>query len=385
MHRLSSFILLSFITASLGAQSLSDLSFGTDETLEIVSWNIEWFPKDGQTTIDSVAMIIQALDADVLALQEISDTTAFRAMIDGLPGFETYFESSWFAGLAYVYKSATVTINDFYEIYTTEPYWSAFPRSPLVMEMTFDGEDYVIFNNHFKCCGDGTLDIGDVDDEETRRYAASVLLKDHIDTNFPNENVFVVGDLNDILTDSESNNVFQLFIDDAANYTFADFEIASGSSTNWSYPGWPSHLDHILVTNELFPELEDASSVVQTIKIENFLAGGLSAYDDMISDHRPVGFRFEPQVIGTSVARKVATGFTVFPNPAADVVYIKSEDPSFSRLVILTLTGELVLSQALHPGMNEIHLELLTSGLYILRSADEQGNQLSAVKLMVRH
>ena len=30
---------------SLVGQTLNDLSFGSDTTFDIVSWNIEWFPK----------------------------------------------------------------------------------------------------------------------------------------------------------------------------------------------------------------------------------------------------------------------------------------------------------------------------------------------------
>ena len=43
-------------------------------------------------------------------------------MLSDLPNFSGYYESSWFAGLAYVYKNNTVQINDIYEIYTTSPY-----------------------------------------------------------------------------------------------------------------------------------------------------------------------------------------------------------------------------------------------------------------------
>ena len=35
----------------LNAQTLDDLEFGTDTTLDIVSWNIEWFPKTAQHLI----------------------------------------------------------------------------------------------------------------------------------------------------------------------------------------------------------------------------------------------------------------------------------------------------------------------------------------------
>ena len=39
--------LLLISTQLLTAQSLEDLSFGTDSTFEVISWNIEWFPKNG--------------------------------------------------------------------------------------------------------------------------------------------------------------------------------------------------------------------------------------------------------------------------------------------------------------------------------------------------
>ena len=54
-------------------------------------------------------------------------------------------------------------------------------------------------------------------------------------------------------------------------------------------PNWPSHLDHILVTNEIFSGFDSIS--VQTIKIDEYLEGGWSEYDQNISDHRPVAIK----------------------------------------------------------------------------------------------
>ena len=276
---------------NLSGQDLEDLNFGSDSTLEILSWNIEWFPKNGQTTVNYVTAIIQALDIDVLAIQEVDNTNMFDQMLDDLTQYEGYYESAWFAGLAYIYKTDVIDINDIYEIYTTSPYWSPFPRSPMVMDMNFMGENIIIINNHFKCCGDGYLDIDDSGDEETRRYIASNLLKEYVDTNFPNYSVIILGDLNDILTDDSDNNVFQMILDDPENYLFADMDIAQGSSSDWSYPTWPSHIDHILITNELFDELENNSYDIQTIKIDEYLNGGWSEYDQNVSDHRPVALK----------------------------------------------------------------------------------------------
>ena len=288
-----------FIPAIIIAQDFEDLDFGTDSTFEVLTWNIEWFPKNGQTTVDYVSEIIQALDIDVLAIQEVDNTDMFDQMLEELTQYEGYYESAWFAGLAYIYKTDVVEINDVYEIYTTSPYWSPFPRSPMVMDMNFMGENIIIINNHFKCCGDGYLDLEDSGDEETRRYIASNLLKQYIDTNFSNDNVLVLGDLNDILTDDPENNVFQMILDDTENYLFADMEIAEGPSSGWSYPTWPSHIDHILITNELFDELENDASDIQTIKIDEYFDGGWYQYDQNVSDHRPVALKllFNEQLI----------------------------------------------------------------------------------------
>jgi len=285
-------LLFIFISISF-SQDFDELYFGTDDALDIMTWNIEWFPKNGEITVDYVTQIIDVLDVDILAIQEVDDTVLFTQMLDNLNEYEGYFESSWFAGLAYIYKTETVEINDIYEIYTTSPYWSPFPRSPMVMDMNFMGENYIIINNHFKCCGDDNLNLNDDGDEETRRYIASNLLKNYIDDNFPNDNVIVLGDLNDILTDSPSNNVFQMFINDAENYIFTDMDIANGSSAEWSYPSWPSHLDHILVTNELF----DNISYVEVIRIDSFMDGEWSEYDQYISDHRPVALKLTSNTI----------------------------------------------------------------------------------------
>ena len=279
-------ILFAFIAFPL-SQDLDELYFGTDNDLDIMTWNIEWFPKNGQVTIDYVGQIIEALDIDVLAIQEVDDISSFNQVINGLDNYEGYLESSWFAGLAYIYNTETVEINNIYEIYTSSPYWSPFPRSPMVMDMNFMNENYIIINNHFKCCGDDNMNLNDDDDEETRRYIASNLLKEYVDNYFPNSNVIILGDLNDELIDNPNDNVFQMILDDFENYLFTDMEIAQGNSVGWSYPSWPSHLDHILITNELF----DNNLYVEVIRIDDFMDGGFSQYDQNISDHRPVALK----------------------------------------------------------------------------------------------
>jgi exonuclease III len=110
------------------------------------------------------------------------------------------------------------------------------------------------------------------------------MLKNYIDTNLSNDAVIVCGDLNDEITGiSSSENPFLNFIDDPADYRFADMSIAKGSQLWWSYPSYPSHIDHILITNELFSKV-DTTLVYKASPC-------YSDYSQYISDHRPVGIK----------------------------------------------------------------------------------------------
>ena len=273
------------------AQNLNDLQFGTDATLDLVSWNIEWFPKNNNTSV-YVQEIITNLEADIYALQEIEDTTLLKQIVSNIPDYECHFKSSYYGGLAYVYNTNNIQVNSKYEIFTSNLYWNAFPRSPQVLEFTFQGDDYIIINNHFKCCGDGFLDYNNSGDEENRRLEAITFLKQFIDDNFSSKRVVLLGDLNDNLNDNVINNVFQGFINDDTNYLFTDMQIAQGNSEDWSYPTWPSHLDHILITNEIFDVFQNLNSLVSVIRIDDYM-GSWNNYENNVSDHRPIGLKLD--------------------------------------------------------------------------------------------
>jgi len=386
MKQIQILIFFIFIGFSSSSQTIEDLTFGTDTTFEVMTWNIEWFPKNDQLTIDYVIEIIEALDVDLIAIQEVDNVEAFEQMVESLNSYNGYLESSWFAGLAYIYNPEVIQINDIYEIYTSSPYWSPFPRSPMVMDLTYNNQKIIVINNHFKCCGDGVLNLSDSDDEETRRYNASNLLKEYIDTNFPNEKVIVLGDLNDVLSDNTQNNVFQLIIDDTENYLFADYEIAMGDDSEWSYPTWPSHLDHILITNDLFESFNNEGSVIQTIKIDEYLTGGWEEYDENISDHRPVALKLEmsSNVDITNYAEK--TNFINSPNPLnSETTFSFSALNNAEYIEIINIQGQTVFLAKLPYGETSIkwNAKDFPDGIYLAKLLSK-GNVLATRKIMLK-
>jgi len=380
---------LFYITLLFGinsyCQNLEIPPFGSDSTFEIITWNIEWFPKNGQNTLDYVNEIIVDLDADLYALQEIDDKFYFDQLLEGLEGWNGYYVNSEYSNLAYVYKTDIIEVVDLYEIYTTQPYWRPFPRAPMVMKFKYLNQDYVVINNHFKCCGDGIMDNNDPWDEETRRNDASILLEEYIRTELPNERVILLGDLNDLLSDPPAHNVFNIYFENEENYKFVDLDIAEGSSYNWSYPSWPSHLDHILITNELFEDFSKLGSDIQTLRLDDFFDGGFSEYDEHVSDHRPVALKLKTYpILGEGELIFTKSQLNNFPNPFLNETTITFDAVSKNSIIeIFDLFGNKVDSWTLKNKQSAIKWDASgkPGGIYCVRL--KSGNEIIAIRKII--
>ena len=305
---MNKFLTLLFLFGStvIYSQSLSDLVFGGEGSFEVVTWNLEFFPKNNQTTIDSTSLAMAAMQADVYALQEINNVDAFHDLANSLEDYTGYIIPNNYNNLilAYlVHKDVEVISHN--SILNSEQYSYNFAgRPPYLIELIFSGTTFYVINIHLKCCGDGILEPSDSGDEETRRLAAINVIKYYIDNNLSDKNVLLVGDYNDLIEDNISNNVFQSFIDDSDNYLFADTPILDFPTSLWSFPSWPSHLDHILITNELYDEFNNAYNYVTTMNMAYYFNNSFNDYDNCISDHLPLGIRLWP--ITTSIDDKEA-------------------------------------------------------------------------------
>lgn len=256
---------------------------GTASTLDIITFNVEGFPKEGYASVTALSALIKAIDPDIVALQEVASEADFDRLVKLMPGWEGIFypvsNDDW--SLAYLLKeSETELLPGTVRMLFENDSW-AFPRPPFEIRVRHkaSGTELLIINLHMKCCGGS--------DNESRRRAASEQLKEYLDKERANDAVVMLGDYNDeISSSSASENPFLNFIDDPSSYTFADMNIAHGSMLWWSYPSWPSHIDHILVTNELMENI-DTTVVIKASPC-------YPDYQRVLSDHRPVGIRLNP-------------------------------------------------------------------------------------------
>jgi len=252
--------------------------------IEVVTWNIENFPKLGQRTIDSVASIITSLNADIYCLQEISNMAMFTDLAEILDEYSyVASDATEYLNLVVLYKKNQFIVRNQSSLFTDNMYEFAY-RPPLRIEMTFLGQnaiDFTLINMHLKCCDNGF----------NRRVASSDILYDYLNSSVQAGilNHIVVGDWNDDISDPYSENSFNIFLDDTENYKYVTYENAlSGTNIHDSYPSYPSFIDHIMISKDLFDESGDGD--VQTLRLGDYISG----YDEIISDHRPVVWRFTP-------------------------------------------------------------------------------------------
>jgi len=261
---------------------------GTDSTFEVMTWNLEHFAKNEVITTEWVIQAVKGVDVDIIAMQEIYSGFRFQAVVDGLEGWSGFKANSagYDIDLAFLYKTDShLEMESIQELMTDE--WLPFPRSPLLFLGTFDGKPIAVINNHLKCCGDGVIDEENERDEETRRLDACLLLEDYVLENLAERRVYLVGDFNDELTDATNKNVFANFLGDPNQWLVADLVIAEGDASGWSFPGWPSHLDHIIINQPLFEAAGGSDTEVHVIPLQSFMPNGWSQYDHDISDHLP--------------------------------------------------------------------------------------------------
>ena len=346
-------VILLFLSYKIYSQNEFN-SFGTDSTLDIITWNVQDFPKN-ENTFEYLKEMIEILNVDVIAFQEITDSLMFNKLISELSLYDGFVKIDYILGLVYLYNKNTIKVDSIYQIYTEYEHWNNFPRAPMILSFKFNNEEFSIINNHLKCCGDGKLGLNQKYDEEWRRYQAMGNIFQYASENIINKNHIILGDLNDEITDDEENNVFRYVFNNPDKYMFTDYEIAIGDSNLWSYPSYPSHLDHIIINNSLFDNFNNVGSICQTILAENYFEGDFQIYDENVSDHRPVGIRLNMNNYYNSIREK-------------DNYYIKNNILYFNEIeyiYIYNLYGQLIYRNS---NMRNIDLSQFENGFYLLIS-----------------
>ena len=256
-------------------------SVGGDNTLDIITWNMERFPLKGDSTMKAVAEIILDLDVDIIGVQEVIKIGDFAKMMSWIPEYDFVLSrQSSFLEQAIIFKKGLLTVLGQDEPFAFDDYFFA-GRPPLVVDFLYScgdiKQEICVVNMHLKCCGDGLY----------RRQQSMKQLHGFLMSKVDQgkDKIIAIGDWNDELQDSGIYQSFSPFLNDRENFLFVTEEIVSDSAQQ-SYPTWPSFLDHIMIGSG-FIDIFEEKGIVRSVNIDDWI-GGWSIYENLISDHRPI-------------------------------------------------------------------------------------------------
>ena len=256
-------------------------SYNTEDGIEIITWNCEFFPAANDSTINSLSEIVKDIDADIIAFQEIKKAGWFEKLMARLPEYNYVISlQASFMDLAIIYKNKQFDFISHTELFSDNDYNFA-GRPPLKLDLKHlkSNTIFSVINLHMKCCDSGLK----------RRQKASKMLYDYIVDYDTHDNFIVLGDWNDDLKDNVNEHCFTPFLDDE-NYYFANEEIV-WDLKQASYPKHPyfSFLDHILVSKNFIKS--NSINDVLTIPMDEYM-NGYEIYEQYISDHMPILLSF---------------------------------------------------------------------------------------------
>lgn len=253
---------------------------GTDDAVDIATWNIQNFPKL-TTSPRFVADLITSIELDLIAVEEIADVNAFDELVARLPKHAGLLSSHEYSPgeyqkVGFIYRDDYITLSDPVLLFEGETY--EFPRPPLQVTVGINaGATQVEFTAivvHLKA-GIGT-------DDRDRRTAAMISLEAHVRelVNAGQTEVLLLGDFNEVMTDPSSLAVYAPFGDDQTAYRLRTFQLAAVGGVSW-LPGGRM-LDHVISTAAMDDEFGEDFARVSRLDQE------FNAYDTAVSDHLPV-------------------------------------------------------------------------------------------------
>ena len=348
---------------------------------KISTWNVDWLSctdpnlnqKDRELQINNVVSLIQTMNSDIVALQEVGTSNSYKT-IDILV---ERLGSEWAGNMAawdnnncsqnqgIIYKKSKIEFvnsslinNNSINNGGTSYSWSN-GRYPVLYNVNAivgnQKASISFFNIHAKAnCNS---------DSYERRRDASIGLKNLLDgSTYNSKRVAIIGDYNDYLlgTQCESYSIspYKNFIDDYANY--------KGVTSNLTHPYYGNYvIDNIIISNELFDNYVNNSAFCEysaTQTIPNYRA--------TTSTHYPVSVTFRIKEGDVSIVEQQSKPYLqIYPNPTHDKFIVELEETAYIKLY--DILGKEVFTQTSND-KSEIDISHLPKGIYCVYVTSER-------------
>lgn len=367
---------------TIDLQTRSDLS--REQTFETVNWNLEWFgstsngPANEPLQLQNIATVMDSLQADLYAFQEVSDQNRINELVRKLnKGSYRGFVAEHIGynqKTAFVYNTATIDSVDSGPIKEYQEYSDWATRYPFYFRFRarFNGKEYPVtaVNIHAKA--------GDSYDDYMKRDRAAEELHKYFVNREADSRIILMGDYNDDVDESIYNSQttpYEPFVVDQDAFEVVTKVLSDAGKK--STVRYHDMIDHVTISNELF-----ASYLQNSVKVFVPTSSFISNYGETTSDHYPVWATFDFTTL-TSVERpqtrnEIPSRVSLeqnYPNPFNPTTQITYQLPASQKvtLQVYDMLGRevstLVDNQRMTAGSHTVNFDGngLASGIYIYR------------------
>lgn len=370
----------------------------TDSTLEVVSWNIEWFgspasangPADKNLQEANVGKLLKWMNADLYGLVEVVDTQRMRRVVDFMGANEFGYVISpyctqatqpsgnaWLTGqkMAFVYRKSVfsnVTTRGLMRNSATANTNWATGRFPFMLSATATLEgvsrqmNFIVI--HAKA--------GSTQSDYDKRLAGAQELKDTLDLYYSTSMNLIIGDFNDALNTSinpgKTISSYQPIISDSTDADhYKSITLPLGEQGQTSMIGYPNVIDNHVISNEVMPFF-----IRSSVKIKTDVVTQVTDYVTAknTSDHYPVLSRYDLNgsiLTSLPVFTLSSEGISVWPNPVRGDLHLRTNQIQTNMTIrIHDAQGRLVkeekISRWSSGTSNRITLDGQKPGIYFL-------------------
>ncbi|RYF84972.1 MAG: T9SS type A sorting domain-containing protein [Chitinophagaceae bacterium] len=368
---------------------------GNSNTLDVVSWNVEWFgspsnsPADDDLQEQNVKTVLRFLNADIYGLVEVVDSARLRRLVDSLgsqfayvlspfcSGNSTGTGNAWLTGqkLAFVYnKNLFTNVSARGMMRNSGPAYTAFAsgRFPYILTADVTVNNVTKRMNFILIHGKAGSTVSDYQ----RRKDAAQELKDTLDTYYSTTTNIIIGDYNDALYGTICSGCGTLISSydpivkdstDADHYKSVTLPLAVDGQT--SMVNFPNVVDNHVISNEA-EGLYVPNSARIFIDVTNLVAN----YGNTTTDHYPVLSQYNLSGVITGITTVDANilQITATPNPFRDQLTITAGKLLKNvRFQLFDSYGRLIIEEekkllAAHSSFTWT-LNKLAAGIYYLR------------------
>lgn len=342
---------------------------GTAQTLDVVSWNLEWFgdpsngPADNNLQEENAKKILRHINADLYALVEVVDSSRLRRLTDSLGPQYAYLVSPFGSGnstgtgtswlnaqkLAFIYnKNIFTNVSARGMMRNSGPAYTAFASGRFPYMMSAD----VTLNNVTRRMNFIVIHgkAGSSPSDYERRRDGARELKDTLDAYYSTAINFLVGDFNDALYGTicsscgTSLSSYDPIIKDSTDSDhYNSVTLPLGVNGQSSMTSFPNVVDNHVISNEAGPMYIPGSAQIVT-DVQNLVAN----YGSTTSDHFPVISRFNVTAVVTGInnVSPSVLGISASPNPVSGQLVISLRKPlANANFQLVDGNGRLIRSE----------------------------------------